>query len=193
MGHIEPSDQHRWFAFRVKSNCEARCSTLLRHKCFETFVPCYKTFRRRRGGVVATEVPLFSRYIFCRCRWTSRYRPADTASVLTTPGIISVVAFGNAPAPIDDFEIETIQRVVNSELAAQPWPYLQIGNKVRIHSGPLKGVEGVLVSEGGTSRLVVTVSLVQRSVAVAVDRESVSPLDSAHKLIGAMMRAQAGG
>ena len=96
------------------------------------------------------------------------------------PGVLNVVGSGRIPVPVEDSEIEAIQTVVSSGLRAEPWPYLQVGQQVRIEDGALCGVEGVLTSFRGTRRIVVSISLLRRSVALEIDRSVVSPVQPKH-------------
>jgi transcription antitermination factor NusG len=92
-----------------------------------------------------------------------------TGTALTTPGVMHFVGFGSTPAPVDDKEIAAIERIVESGAAGQPWPYLKVGERVEIISGPLTGLDGFLQEIKGDRRLVVGVSLLQRSLAVEID------------------------
>jgi transcription antitermination factor NusG len=91
--------------------------------------------------------------------------------VLATPGVTSVVGFGNQPAPVTEEEIRAVRTMIASGLPVGPWPYLQVGERVRIEAGPLCGLEGILTQVKDTWRVVVSVELLQRSVAAEVDRD----------------------
>jgi len=93
-----------------------------------------------------------------------------------TPGVIQVIGIGKIPTPVDDAEIAAIQTAVQSGLPRQPWPFLQIGQRVRVECGPLCGLEGIFVDFKGRHRLVLSVTLLQRSVAVEVDGAWVIPI-----------------
>jgi transcription antitermination factor NusG len=183
-------DEYHWFAFYVKPRYERVVSNILKEKGYDDFFPCYKARRRCGDRTVIVEKPLFARYVFCRCNWTARQRPtaSDSAPILTTPGIIRVVAFSEVPAVIDDEEVESLRRMMNSELAVRCWPFMQAGDRVRIISGPLKGIVGILSSDGGVARVVVSITLLQRSVAVTVHPDSVLSLESAPRQFGLSMR-----
>lgn len=92
-----------------------------------------------------------------------------------TPGVVAIVGIGKCPIPVDDGEIAAIQAAVRSGLPSRPWPFLEIGQRVRVEYGPLCGLEGILVDFKGQHRLVVSVNLLQRSVAVEVDSAWVIP------------------
>jgi transcription antitermination factor NusG len=115
---------------------------------------------------------LFPGYVF------SRLNPHDRLPVLTVPGVVSVVGFGKLPTAIPDHEIENIRTMVQSGLLMKPWPFLEVGQRVLIERGPLAGVEGILQDVKGRFRLVVSISLLQRSVSAEVDRTWVRPIPS---------------
>jgi transcription antitermination factor NusG len=150
---------------------EAQVSISLRGKGYEEFAPVYRSRRRWSDRVKELELPLFPGYVFCRLNIRDRLLP-----VLTTFGVKGIVSAGRSPIPIDEHEIDAIRAVLRSGLGAQPWPFLQVGSKVYIERGPLAGVEGIILSTDKTYRLVVSVNLLQRSVAVEIDREWARPI-----------------
>lgn len=162
--------EYPWFALRIRSRFEKTTSTVLRSKGFEDFSPLYRSRRNWSDRVKEIELPLFPGYLFCR------FNPLDRFPVLSTPGVVSVVGIGKVPQPVEEHEIEQIQSILASGIPAQPWPFLTIGQKVRISNGSLAGLEGLLVNIKNGFRLVVSVTLLQRSVAVEIDRESVEPV-----------------
>lgn len=113
------------------------------------------------------ELALFPGYLFCR------FDPLVRLPVLKTPGVIQAVGCNRTPVAIEEKEIQAIQRMVESGLPTQPWPYLAIGDRAQIRSGALRGLEGILVSVKGNRRLVLSVTLLQRSVAVELDSGAV--------------------
>jgi len=160
----------QWFALHVNVRRERMAADALRGKGFEEFLPLCRTRRRWSDRVKELEVPLFSRYLFCRFRGEDRHR------VLTTPGVGYIVGIGNIPVPVPDGEIAALEAVRKSGVVAQPWPFLQTGQWVRIEEGALSGLEGILLDFRGSCRLVVSVTLLQRSVAVEIDRLNVTPI-----------------
>lgn len=155
-----------WYAIRVRSKCEQTASTLLRGKGYEEFFPSYRSRRRWSDRVKELDLPLFPGYVFCRLDVRDRLLP-----VLTTPGVISIIGLGKTPVPIDDAEIQAVRAILCSGLAAQPWPFLAVGSSVCIEHGPLAGLQGIVTNADKVHRLVVSVSLLQRSVAVEIDRD----------------------
>jgi transcription antitermination factor NusG len=173
--HVEEhreSITYPWFALRVKSRCEKIVSTLARHKGFEEFLPLYQTRRRWSDRFKVVELPLFPGYVFCRTN------PELRLPVLTIPGVLSFVGIGRVPVPIADAEIGAIQRAIGAGLLAEPYPFLEVGQRVRLAEGPLAGLEGLLVEVRKQRRILVSVSLLKRSVAVEIDRHWVRPLDT---------------
>jgi transcriptional antiterminator NusG len=159
-----------WYALQVRTRWESSTATLLSGKGYQTLLPTYKTEKRWRGRPREVTAPLFPGYVFCR------FDALKRLPVLVTPGVVSVVGRGRIPVPVDDSEIEAIQRVVSSGLRAEPWPYLEIGQQVRIEDGALGGIEGILTNFKGSHRIVVSVSLLRRSVALEIDRSWVYPI-----------------
>ena len=160
----------RWYALQLRSRWESSTAALLSCKGYQTFLPMYKTARRGSGRSKEVPVPLFPGYLFCR------FNVCDRLPVLITPGVISVVGAGRIPIPVEEAEIEAIQRMVSMGMRVEPCPYLEVGQLVRIADGALSGIEGVLTSFKGTRRIVVSITLLRRSVALEIDRSVVYPV-----------------
>jgi transcription antitermination factor NusG len=161
----------RWFAIRVKSNCERLVAAMANNKGFDEFLPTYRSHRRWSDRTKSVEFPLFPGYVFCRLD------PQHRLPVLTIPGVLHFVGIGKIPVPIDDAEIAALQSAVRSGLSTEPWPYLEAGQRVRLEEGPLAGMEGILCGKSKKDRLVVSVTLLKRSVAVAIEQHWVTPID----------------
>jgi transcription antitermination factor NusG len=160
----------RWFAVRVKSRCEKVVATIARNKGFEEFLPLYQSRSRWSDRLKAIELPLFPGYIFCRLD------PRQRLPLLTIPGVLHFVGVGKVPTAIDDAEIAGIQTAVRSGLSTEPWPFLEVGQRVRLEDGPLAGLEGILVGASKQERIAVSVTLLKRSVAVAIERHWANPV-----------------
>jgi transcription antitermination factor NusG len=158
----------QWYALTVKPNHEKTTAQALESKGLESFLPLYRARRRWSDRIKELDLPLFAGYVFCR------FMGGERARVLTTPGVTSVVGFGNQPAPVAEEEIEAVRAMIASGLPVGPWPYLRVGERVRIEAGPLCGLEGILTQVKDVWRVVVSVELLQRSVAAEVDRDVVS-------------------
>jgi transcription termination/antitermination protein NusG len=155
-----------WFAVYVKYRHEKTTALALKSKGYESFLPTYVKVHRNKKF----ELPLFPGYVFCR------FETSNTLPVLTIPGVFSIIGKGRDPEPISEVDIEAIRRMVGSGLTLCPWPYVFRGQEVRLTSGPMRGIQGVVVDASNERWLVVSVQLLQRSVAVKVERESISPL-----------------
>lgn len=167
----ENHNQCAWFALTVKPRHERVAAQNLRSKGLQDFLPLYCARRHWSDRMKSVELPLFPGYVFCRFE---SYR--DRLQVLNTASVNSIVSFGGEPAPVEEAEIAAIQLLLRSGLPVEPWPFLQIGEPIRIESGPLAGFEGILAREKNVSRVIVNVELLQRSVAVEVDRDRLSAL-----------------
>jgi transcriptional antiterminator RfaH len=152
-----------WYGIRTRSNHERVATIVLSGKGYEPYLPLYRLRRRRADTVIESEHPLFPGYVFCR------FDAKQRLPILTTTGVISVLGFGNEPAAIPDEEIEAVKAVLRSGLPAEPCAYLREGQRVRVTHGSLDGVEGILVKKKNQSRMVVSVSMLQRSISVEID------------------------
>jgi transcription antitermination factor NusG len=162
---------HPWYALRVRSKFETVASTILRGKGYEEFLPVYPSNRRWSDRVKLLDLPLFPGYLFCRLEINGRLLP-----ILTTPGVISIVSAGKTPVPVAEDQITAVKAIIRSGLSAQPYPFVSVGTRVFIERGPLTGVEGIVTSMEKKYRLVVSLPLLQRSVAVEIDRDWARPV-----------------
>jgi transcription antitermination factor NusG len=166
---IAETNTEKWFALQVRARWESSTAVLLGGKGYETLLPTYKARKRWNGRLKEMTAPLFPGYIFCR------FDALKRLPVLVTPGVLAVVSSGRVPLPVDEGEISAIQTVVSSGQRAEPWPYLEMGQRIRIETDALQGLEGILIQFKGNHRIVVSVSLLRRSVALEIDRECVRP------------------
>src|SRR5208282_1346802 len=166
------SESQKWFALQVRTRWESSTTVLLSGKGYQAFLPTFKTKRRWNGRVREMNAPLFPGYVFCQ------FDPQKRLPILMTPGVLAVVGRGRMPLPVDDSEIAAIQTVVSSGLRAEPWPFLEVGQRIRVENDALQGLEGILIQFKGNHRIVVSVSLLRRSVALEIDRSCVSPVRS---------------
>jgi transcription antitermination factor NusG len=162
-----------WYAIRVRSKFERVASRALAGKGYEEFLPLYRSGRAWSDRSKQIDLPLFPGYLFCRFDVEDRLLP-----ILTTPGVVSIVSAGKIPISIPDREIEAVQIVIRSGLKSQPWPHLAVGTRVLIEKGPLAGIEGTTLSIDKQYRLIVSIPLLQRSVAVEIDRQWARPITS---------------
>ncbi len=160
----------QWYAVTVKPQHERATAEQLQAKALEAYVPLYKARRRWSDRVKTLEVPLFPRYVFCR------FDAEQRAPVLKTPGVLSIVSFDGKPCPVSDQEIDAVRTMVASGRPVMAWPYVRAGQRVRIREGAMAGLEGILVREKSGYRIVVNVELLNRAVAVEIERELAEPV-----------------
>ena len=159
-----------WYALQVRPRYENLVAQVLMNKGYEPFLPAFSSRHRWSDRLVEVQQAMFPGYLFCRLDLGSRLLP-----MYTTPGFLRIVGLGRSPCPVADGEIDGIRRIMESGLEAHPWPVPKVGEWVRLESGPLKGLEGTLVSVKKRHRLVVSVTLLQRAVAVEVEEDVVRP------------------
>jgi transcriptional antiterminator NusG len=165
-----PAERFPWYGIRTRSKHEKVAEMVLRGKGYEPYLPVYSRLRRRTEVVAKSEHALFPGYIFCR------FDAKKRLPILMTTGVISVVGLGREPAPIPDEEIEVIKAVLRSGLPAEPCAYLQEGQRVRVTNGSLDGVEGIFVKKKNQVRMVVSVTMLQRSISVEIDGDRLAKL-----------------
>jgi transcription antitermination factor NusG len=159
-----------WFALRVRSKHEQVAALHLRRRGYEGFSPTYKVERQWSDRKKTTDQSFFPGYVFCRLD------SEDRLPVLTVPGVVGIVGFGDGPATILDEEVERVRAMLGSGLLVTPWPFLKVGQTVLIERGPLAGIEGILQEVKGKFRIVVSINLLQRSVSSEIERAWVRPL-----------------
>ncbi len=159
-----------WGKVRVRPRFEKVVSRNLQAKGYEEFLPIYRRKTRWSDRTKELELPLFPGYTFCKFDATQRL------PILMIPGVNSVVGIGKIPMPIDEHEINDVRAVVESGTHFEPWPFLQVGQTVRVENGPLTGTEGLVARVKDSYRLVISVNLLQRSVAVEIDRDCLKPV-----------------
>jgi transcription antitermination factor NusG len=156
-----------WYALHTRYQHEKVVTQILTNKRFEVFLPLYSAVHQWRDRARELSLPLFPCYVFVKGGLDRRL------DILTTPGIINWVGIGAGPSLIPDEEIEVVRRVIERSLKVEPHPYLICGDRVRIKSGALAGIEGILVRKKNLYRLVLSVEILERSAAVEVDASCV--------------------
>lgn len=171
---VVTENQLPWYALHVRSNCERSVYKYLEARQFEVFLPMYRMQRQWSDRIKYMDVPLFPGYLFCRLDVQNRL------PVLTVPGIVQIAGRGKTPDPVAEEEIMAVQRVLKSPLPFLPWTSFAPGQQVVVESGPLMGVQGELVGMKRQYRLVISITLLQRSMAVEIDPAWVRPLTASH-------------
>lgn len=166
--HPEPATLIPWFALQIRQHGRVFCEQMLAYAGLEYFSPCTSEERTWSDRRKVLEMPLFPGYIFCR------FDPNHRLPVLQTPGVLGVVSAGKQLLEIDADEIAAIRHAVRSNRAVTPVPYLAVGEKVLIRTGPFKGLEGIVERHKAKYRLLLSVSMLHRSVSVELDSAEVA-------------------
>lgn len=156
-----------WHALYTRHQHEKLVQQLLVEKGFETFLPLYNTTHKWKDRVQRLSLPLFPSYVFIHGGLDRRL------DIVTTTGFHSIVSTGERPGTVTQQEIDAIRQLIETKLSVEPHPFLKVGDRVRVKSGPLAGYEGILVRKKNQCRLVLSVELLQQSVATEVDAEIV--------------------
>jgi len=163
-----------WFAAYTRPRHEKKVQEYARQLELDNFLPVYQTMHRWRNGVnKKIELPLFPGYIFIRFDLRDRLR------IIRIPGIISLVGSGPNSSPVPDCQIEQLRTIVSS-YKAEPHPFIKTGDKVLIKSGPLHGLEGVVVRKKGAYRFVISLDFIMRSVSLEVDAFDLEQLPASY-------------
>jgi len=161
-----------WYAIYTKHQHEKVASVHLAKKGFEVLLPLYRTAHRWKDRTQVVQLPLFPCYVFLR---GSLERKLE---ILRTPGVFWLVGSGGQATPVPQSDIEAVRKIIRDPARVEPHPLLECGDRVRVRSGPLSGLEGVLVRVKNYCRIVMSIQLLKQAVAVEVDAsivESVSP------------------
>jgi transcription antitermination factor NusG len=160
----------QWYAVQVGARKEKLVASVVAEKGYECFLPLHTVRKAWSDRIKVTSVPLFGGYVFCRFDATQRL------PILVTPGVHSIVGTGNVPAAIPQKQLDSIRIAVQSGLTLEPSAKLEEGDRVVVTKGPLTGVEGIFVKHRNRNRLILSVSLIHRSVAVEIDSLYVEPI-----------------
>jgi transcription antitermination factor NusG len=161
----------QWFAAYTTPRHEKHVGEVLAERNIESFLPLYRTVRQwKKSSPVTLDLPLFPCYLFVHINRAAR------GTVLSLPGVVSIVGSPKEPWPLPQLEVEALR--LGARLGkAEPHPYLRVGERVRIKSGLMAGVEGILVRKKNEFRFVLTLEAIMRSVAVEVDASELELVD----------------
>jgi transcription antitermination factor NusG len=161
--------QPHWYAAYVCARHEKQVVLQLQERRVNCFLPVYRSLRRWKDRRKELELVLFPGYVFVHLDLKDRLR------VLQLPSVVRFVSFNGQPAPLPDSEIEILSKGLASGIRAEPHPYLKVGHRVRVRSGPLAGAQGILQRKKDKFRVVLSIDLIMRSVAVEVDEADIEP------------------
>ena len=162
-------EESHWYAAYTNPRHEKYVAQQMSGHRIDCFLPMYKSVRRWKDRRKELELPLFPGYVFVRIGLKDRLR------VLESPGVVQIVSFGGKPVPLPDSEIDVLRHGGITRGRLEPHPYLKIGRRVRVRSGPMAGIEGILTRRKDRFRLVISIDLIMRSVAVEVDEADIEP------------------
>lgn len=160
----------KWYVAYTSANHEKRVAEQLGARAIEHFLPSYASVRRWKDRRVTLQLPLFPGYVFVRMELRNRLQ------ILQIPSVARLVGFGGVPTPLPPDEIDLLRAGLDNGVRAEPHPYLNVGRRARIQHGPLAGLEGILMRWKGSWRVVLSLELIQRSVAVEVDASNLESL-----------------
>lgn len=159
---VQSSGQH-WYALYTSARHEKRVAQQITGRRMSCFLPLYRSVRRWKDRRKELELALFPGYVFVQMSLSNKLR------VLEVPGVVRLVSFNGKPAPLPAEEIEALRNRLSGSAKVEPHPYLRAGRKVRVRSGPFQGLEGVIVRRKDRCRLIFSIDLIQRSLAVELD------------------------
>ena len=162
-GMQDPGASRHWHALYTRHQHEKSVAQAFSNKDHEVFLPLVRAAHRWQDRTKQLWLPLFPCYVFIRGGFDRRVQ------ILSTPGMISVVAWAGRPAIIPPLQIDTVRQMIESTLQVAPYPFLQCGDRVTVVAGPLRGIEGILVRKRNMFRLVVSMEMLGRSAAVEID------------------------
>jgi transcription termination/antitermination protein NusG len=162
-----------WYALYTCSRHEKCVAQQIEQRSIACFLPMYRTVRRWKDRRKEMELALFPGYVFVRMAMRDRLR------VLELPSVVRLVSFNGQPAVLPEAEIEQLRQRLSRGGCMEPHPYLRIGRRVRVCGGPMQGLEGIIVRRKDRCRVVFSLDLIMRSVAVEVDEDDVEPVAEA--------------
>lgn len=166
LGSLDP-----WFALRIRANFERTAAMHLRERGYPEFFPTFEAEKKWSDRIKRISKALFPGYVFCS------FDPGRRLPVLSSPGVLHIVGLGKTPMPVDPSEIEAVWATLQSGVPVRPLPFLEVGQRVVATKGPLAGVEGRVMRFKGAYRLVVSLTILQRSIAAEIERDWIEPLE----------------
>lgn len=157
------NQQPRWYALYTCARHEKRVAEQIERRQLSCFLPSYRCVRRWKDRRKELELALFPGYVFVHMSLSNKLK------VLQVPGVVQLVSFQGQPAALPAEEIDALRNRISGNAKVVPHPYLQAGRKVRVHSGPFQGLEGVIVRRKDRCRLIFSIDLIQRSLAIELD------------------------
>lgn len=167
-----PSEElgnEKWYALYTCVRHEKRVAEQIERRSLPCFLPVYRSMRRWADRRKELELPLFPGYVFVRMGLQRKL------AVLQIPGVVHLVSFDGRPAEVPVEEIETWRARLSGATGVEPHPYLRKGRRVRVRRGAMQGLEGIVTRRKGHCRVVFSIDLIQRSVAIELEEEDLEP------------------
>jgi transcriptional antiterminator NusG len=162
----------KWYALYTRSRFEKKMLSELTDRRIEVFLPMREILSRWKDRKKRIWVPLFPGYLFVNYVDT----PESRFRILNVPGAVRFVGFEGRANPVPEEQILSVRRFLEASIAVDPYPYVQVGSRVEVIAGPLKGIRGLLVEKRGKFRFVIQVDLIRQSVSVEIDASDVRPV-----------------
>jgi len=162
--------QPHWYAVYTCANHEKRVAAQFADRAIEHYLPQYSTVSRWKDRTVLLQRPLFPGYLFVHLELRNKLE------VQRVPGVVGLVGFSGAPSVVPEEEVDRVRELLGQGVRVEPHPFLAVGRRVRVKRGPLSGLEGILVRRKSGLRFVLSVELIQRSMAVEMDEADLEPL-----------------
>jgi len=157
------SSQPQWYALYTSARHEKSVAQQIERRRVACFLPLYRSVRRWKDRRKELELALFPGYVFVHMPLSNKLR------VLEVPGVVRFVSFDGRPAALPAEEIEALRSRLSGSAKVEPHPYLRAGRRVRVHSGPFQGLEGIILRRKDRCRMIFSIDLIQRSLAIEID------------------------
>jgi transcription antitermination factor NusG len=172
VGLLVECTQPRWYAAYTSANHEKRVAVQLQERAVEHFLPLYESVRRWKDRRMKLQLPLFPGYVFVRLALPDRLQ------VLQVPGVARLVGFNGLPCALPNSEIETMQKCLVRNVHLEPHPFVQVGRRVRVKTGPLEGLEGIVIRKKNRVRFVISLDLINCAAAAEIEAAALEPIAS---------------
>ncbi len=159
----------RWYAAYTCARHEKCVAEQLGGRSIEHFLPLYETVRRWKDRRKKVQLPLFPGYVFVRIPLR------DRLGVLQIPSVVRLVGFDGHPCPLAETEIEAVRTCLALKARLKPHPNVQVGRRVRVKTGPLEGLEGIVIRRKNHLRFIISLDLIRRSASVEIDAADLEP------------------